>query len=183
MFIFGAAILFEAQSSMDIRQLAKVQRAHWRKFSRHSPIGESAVDFRQWRNSRLRNSYWRSSGYPISSVFKNMFEKKSNLSYSVCATRYVMWLHPHRSSHQVTCIQLHYLSIIKNTKTQFRLNSMLLITYRLPNLTRQLKQAWNWKSESILTQIFLSFKPDYIVLNRSLSFRTFPLYSSVDPGR
>ena len=42
MFIFGAAISFEAQSSMDIRQLAKVQRAHWRKFSRHSSIGESA---------------------------------------------------------------------------------------------------------------------------------------------
>ena len=89
MFIFGAAISFEAQSSMDIRQLAKVQRAHWRKFSRHSSIGESpggvlakvqwtfvnwrkcrgcigesSVDARQWRNSRLRNSYWRSSGYP-----------------------------------------------------------------------------------------------------------------------
>ena len=47
MFIFGAAILFEAQSSMDIRQLAKVQRAHWRKFSRHSPIGESAGVY--WR--------------------------------------------------------------------------------------------------------------------------------------
>ena len=42
MFIIGAAISFEAQSSMDIRQLAEVQRAHWRKFSRHSSIGESA---------------------------------------------------------------------------------------------------------------------------------------------
>jgi hypothetical protein len=29
------------ESSVDIRQLAKVQRVYWRKFSGYSPIGES----------------------------------------------------------------------------------------------------------------------------------------------
>ena len=47
MFIFGAAISFEAQSSMDIRQLAKVQEC----------IGESLVDIRQLAN--VQGVFWR----------------------------------------------------------------------------------------------------------------------------
>ena len=77
------------------------------------------------------------------------------------------WFYPYRSDDQVTFIQLHCLLIIKKTKTDSRLNSMLLITYCLPNITRQPKQAMT------LTQTFISFNSNHLVLHQSLSFLAF----------
>jgi hypothetical protein len=44
--------------------LAKVQWtfANWRNSSEY--VGETTVDFRQWRRSYWRKSYWRNSGTP-----------------------------------------------------------------------------------------------------------------------
>ena len=54
---------------------------------------------------------------------------------------------------------------------------MLLITYRMPNITRGPKRAMT------LTQTFLPCNPNHLVVDQSLSFLTFPLYSNVDSGR
>ena len=72
---------------------------------------------------------------------------------------------------------MHCLPIINNTKTGFRLNSMLLTTYRMPNIRRGPKRAVT------LTQTFLPFNPNHLVLDQSLSFLAFHLYSNVDSGR
>ena len=80
---------------------------------------------------------------------------------------YVKWFHPYWSDHQVTFIQLHCLPIIEKTKTEFRLNSMLLITYRMSNITRGPKPAMT------LTRTFLPFNPNHLVLDQFLSFSCF----------
>ena len=72
----------------------------------------------------------------------------------------------------------------KKTNTDFWLNSMLPITYRMPNITRGPERAM------LLTQTFLPFNPNQLVLDQSLpflvkfvQFLAFPLYSNFDSGR
>ena len=65
----------------------------------------------------------------------------------------------------------------QKNKDSDRLNSMLLITYRMPNITRGPKRAMT------LTQTFLLFTPNHTVLDQSLYFLAFPLYLIVDSSR
>ena len=51
---------------------------------------------------------------------------------------------------------------------------MLLISYRLPNITRGPKRAMK------LTKTFLSFNPNHLVLGQSLCILAFPLNPNVD---
>jgi hypothetical protein len=66
---------------------------------------------------------------------------------------------------------------LKKTKTDFGQKSVLLMTYRMSNITRGPKRAM------ALTQIFLPFIPNQLVLDQSLSFLAFPLYWNVDSAR
>ncbi len=84
------------ESTRDSRQLAKVLDVYWQKYTGLSPIGEtprrvlakvkwtlanwrkslgyigeSTVDFRHWRMSGWRKSYWRNSGKPFFLHFKS----------------------------------------------------------------------------------------------------------------
>ena len=54
---------------------------------------------------------------------------------------------------------MDFFPVIKKTKTDFRLNSALLITYRMPNITGGPKRAIT------LTQTFLPFNPNNLVLD------------------
>ncbi len=50
---------YTGESSVDIRQLAKVQPVYWRKFSGYSPIGESSVGIRQLAKVQWVFANWR----------------------------------------------------------------------------------------------------------------------------
>ncbi len=93
--------------------MAKVQRVYWRKFIGRSPIGESAkdmlakvhwkfanwrkyrgyigessLDVRQWRKSNLQNSYWRTSGNPVSGATMMLTFHLSKQNFQMISSKF-----------------------------------------------------------------------------------------------
>jgi hypothetical protein len=100
-------------------------KLYWRKYSGHSPIGEShkgvlaklqwtfanwrkswgyigesTVDIRQWRKSYWRKSYWRKSGKPFFYLYvflSSLFiiRREDTSCVAVCGCEVNIFTHPH----------------------------------------------------------------------------------------